>query len=204
MMRATGTGCGLIHAVTCNDDHLIGTVLVMPATATPTERRRTEASDRLRKRRDDDRLAVEAPGHGPPPPGSTAREVNAHRLRTTEASPLQATRSDRGTRHCQPEEDHQPLRPPRNRQCGQRASPGCHSVQPHEGLSSAGGLSESQATHGCDLASTHSTWSQDGSTTTSAPGSQPGRQYRATGRPETNSSDSATGSVVEERYSSPR
>lgn len=90
MMRAAEEVAARIHAVTCNADHLIGTVLAdagynSDANLSAAGPKRLIASG---KRRDDDRLAVEAPAHGPPPPGSTAREVNAHRLRTPEGRAL--------------------------------------------------------------------------------------------------------------------
>ena len=90
MMRAAQQAAARIHAATGNADHVIGTVLA-DAGYNSDANLNVDGPDRLiacGKGRDHARIAVEEPAHGAPPPGATAREANAHRLRTPEGRSL--------------------------------------------------------------------------------------------------------------------
>lgn len=90
MMRAAELAAVRLHAATGNDEHVIGTVLA-DAGYDSDANLTVDGPDRLiavGKGRDQTRAANAAPTHGPPPPGATPREANAHRLRTPEGRDL--------------------------------------------------------------------------------------------------------------------
>jgi transposase len=90
MMHAAQLAASRLHATTGNDEQVIGTVLA-DAGYDSDANLTVEGPDRLiavGKGRDQARAAVAAPTHGPPPPGATPREANAHRLRTPEGRDL--------------------------------------------------------------------------------------------------------------------
>jgi transposase len=90
MMRAAQEAASRIHAATGHPDHLIGTVLA-DAGYNSDANLNAAGPDRLialGKGRDQARAAAEEPAQGPPPPDASAREVNAHRLRTLEGQQL--------------------------------------------------------------------------------------------------------------------
>lgn len=116
MMRAAQEAAARIHAVTGHADHVIGTVLA-DAGYNSDANLNADGPDRLiatGKGRDHARIAVEEPAQGPPPAGASPtrgeRPPAAHARR---ARPLSAARSNSGTRHRQPEEDHRSLLAPR-------------------------------------------------------------------------------------------
>ena len=90
MMRAAVDAAARMHAVTGNDDHVVGTVLA-DAGYNSDANLTAEGPDRLiavGKGRDHDRAAAENPAHGSPPADATPRQANAHRLRTVEGHDL--------------------------------------------------------------------------------------------------------------------
>jgi transposase len=90
MMRATQDAAARLHAVTGNADHIIGTVLA-DAGYNSDANLNADGPDRLialGKGRDQARAAAEEPAHRPPPTDASPREVNAHRLLTTEGRDL--------------------------------------------------------------------------------------------------------------------
>jgi len=90
MMHATEKVASRLHAATGEDRHIIGTVLA-DAGYNSNDNLTAEGPDRLialGKGRDQARTAVDDPASGPPPPGATPREANAHRLRTPEGRAL--------------------------------------------------------------------------------------------------------------------
>jgi len=90
MMQAAQEAATRMHTVTGNADHIIGTVLA-DAGYNSEANLNADGPDRLialGKRRDQARAVAEEPAHGPPPPGATPRQANAHRLRTAEGQAL--------------------------------------------------------------------------------------------------------------------
>jgi transposase len=90
MMRAAVDAAARMHALTGNDDHVVGTVLA-DAGYNSDANLRDEGPDRLialGKRRDHERAAAENQAHGSPPADATPRQANAHRLRTIEGHDL--------------------------------------------------------------------------------------------------------------------
>ena len=90
MMQATQHVATRLHAATGNTDHVIGTVLA-DAGYNSDANLAAEGPYRLialGKGRDQARAAAEDPADGPPPPGGTPREANAHRIRTPEGRDL--------------------------------------------------------------------------------------------------------------------
>jgi len=86
MLRATEKAAAALHAVTGNPEHVIGTVLA-DAGYNSDANLAVAGPDRLiavGKSRDEAHAAAAEPAHGPPPPGATLRQANAHRLRTPE------------------------------------------------------------------------------------------------------------------------
>lgn len=86
MMRATEQTAARLHAVTGNDDHLVGTVLAAASDANLA----AAGPDRLialAKGRDQSKAAAGEPAKSPLPDGSV-RQVMAHRLRTPEGRAL--------------------------------------------------------------------------------------------------------------------
>ncbi len=90
MRRAAQQAAANIHTVIGHAHHVIGTVLA-DAGYNSDANLNAEGPDRLialGKGRDQTRAAAEEPATGPPPPGATPREANAHRLRTLEGRDL--------------------------------------------------------------------------------------------------------------------
>jgi IS5 family transposase len=90
MMRTAQEAAARIHAVTGHSDHIIGTVLA-DAGYNSDANLNADGPDRLialGKGRDQARAAAQEPAHGSPPSGASARERNAHRLRTREGQKL--------------------------------------------------------------------------------------------------------------------
>jgi len=90
MLRATEQVAAVLHAVTGSPEHVIGTVLA-DAGYNSDANLGAAGPDRLiavGKGRDQAQHAAREPAHGPPPPGATPRQANAHRLRTAEGHQL--------------------------------------------------------------------------------------------------------------------
>jgi IS5 family transposase len=90
MMRAAELTAARLHDATGNDEHVIGTVLA-DAGYDSDANLTVDGPDRLiavGKGRDQALTAKQQPAQGPPPPGATPREANAHRLRTPEGRDL--------------------------------------------------------------------------------------------------------------------
>jgi transposase len=90
MMRAAQNAAEQMHAASGSSSHVIGTVLA-DAGYSSDANLNADGPDRLialDKRRDHIRAAAEEPAFGAPPPDATAREANAHRLRTCEGRDL--------------------------------------------------------------------------------------------------------------------
>jgi transposase len=90
MMRAAQQAAADLHAMTNNDEHLIGTVLADAGYAAEANLA-APGPDRLialGKGRDQSKAAKREPAQGPPPPNATAREAMDHRLRTEEGQAL--------------------------------------------------------------------------------------------------------------------
>jgi Transposase domain (DUF772)/Transposase DDE domain len=84
MMHAAQQAANQLHALTDNDDHLIGTVLADAGYAADANLT-APGPDRLialGKGRDQSKAAAHEPAHGLPPPHPTARQAMQHRLRT--------------------------------------------------------------------------------------------------------------------------
>ncbi len=90
MLRATEQAAAALHAVTGSAEHVIGIVLA-DAGYNSDANLAAPGPDRLialGKGRDQAQAAAREPAYGPPPPGATARQANAHRLRTPEGHQL--------------------------------------------------------------------------------------------------------------------
>ncbi len=90
MMQAAQEAATRMHTLTRNPDHVIGTVLADAGYNSETNLA-ADGPDRLialGKGRDQARSAATEPTHGPPPPGASPRQVNAHRLHTPEGQAL--------------------------------------------------------------------------------------------------------------------
>ena len=97
MMHAAQQAAARMHAVSAHADHVIGTVLA-DAGYNSDANLNADGPDRLiglGKGRDQARAAAEEPAHGSPPPGTTPREANAHRLRTAAGQGWNILRSNR-------------------------------------------------------------------------------------------------------------
>jgi hypothetical protein len=90
MMRAATRAAAGLHAVTGNDQHLVGTILADAGYATEVNLAGPgpERLIALGKGRDHAKTATREPTHGPPSPDATAREAMHHRLRTEQGRAL--------------------------------------------------------------------------------------------------------------------
>jgi hypothetical protein len=90
MMHAATRAAAGLHAVTGNDQHLVGTVLADAGYAAEANLA-APGPDRLialGKGRDHAKTATREPTHGPPAPDATTREAMDHRLRTEQGRTL--------------------------------------------------------------------------------------------------------------------
>jgi transposase len=95
MMHAAQDAAARMHTLTGNADHLIGTVLA-DAGYNSDANLTAPGPDRLiatGKRRDQERAAAEDQAHGQPPPDATPRQMNDHRLRTSQGRDLYKRRA---------------------------------------------------------------------------------------------------------------
>jgi len=90
MMQAAANAAAVMHAATGHEDHLVGTVLADAGYNSDTNLNAPGPNRliALGKGRDLARSSAQRPAHGPPPPGATARQAMAHRLRTPEGREL--------------------------------------------------------------------------------------------------------------------
>lgn len=90
MMYAAQRAAAHLHALTDNDDHLVGTVLADAGYAADANLA-APGPDRLialGRGRDQSKATTREPAQGPPPPHATPRKTMEHRLRTNEGRAL--------------------------------------------------------------------------------------------------------------------
>jgi transposase len=90
MVDAVQQAAARLHALSDNDDHVLGTVLADAGYASDANLA-APGPDRviaLGKGRDQSKAAAGEPAHGPPAPAATPRQAMAHRLRTEEGRAL--------------------------------------------------------------------------------------------------------------------